>query len=73
MIRQLRGGHLRFTVRQGSKAFTAIGFRMADFLPRVTGSGAIDIAFTPKFNTWQGETTVQLVLKGIRADEPSAA
>ena len=66
--RELRGGHLRLTLRQDPKVFEAIGFRMADLLEYNLGSRPIDIAFTPRFNTWRGETTVQLVLKDVHIE-----
>jgi single-stranded-DNA-specific exonuclease len=65
-LRELRGGHARFTVQQDSRMFEAIGFGMAGMLQQTLGSRPVDIAFTPKLNTWRGETTVQLVLKDIR-------
>lgn len=66
-LRELRGGHARFEVRQGSKQLTAIGFRMAGLIQEKVGARPIDMAFAPKFNTWRGETTIQLVLKDIHA------
>jgi len=64
-VRELRGGHVRFEVRQGSQQLPVIAFRMASLVQEKVASRPIDIAFTPKFNTWRGETTVQLVLKDI--------
>lgn len=66
-VRELRGGHLRFVVRQGARSFTAIGFSMADRGIDDLNWDSVDIAFTPQFNTWRGETTIQLVLKDFRA------
>ncbi|MCC6699600.1 MAG: single-stranded-DNA-specific exonuclease RecJ [Candidatus Hydrogenedentes bacterium] len=65
-LRELRGGHLKTALRNGSKVMDAIGFRMGERLPELRDTPAIDIAFTPQFNTWRGETTVQLILKDIR-------
>ncbi len=64
--RVYRERHLGMTVRQGDTLLSAIGFNMAERyymedLPRI-----MDIAFTPQFNTWREETTVQLVLKDLR-------
>lgn len=64
-FRELRGGHARLTLQQGPRQFEAIGFNMAGLIQHTVGSRPIDVAFTPKFNTWRGETTVQLVLKDI--------
>ena len=67
-LRELTGGHVKFAVRQGAKTMPAIGFRMADSIPPGLEGKDIDIAFTPRFNTWRGETSIQLILKDIRAD-----
>lgn len=65
-LRELKGGHLRLSVRQDAAALPAIGFRMADRLAEIQEAARVDIAFSPQFNTWRGETTIQLVLKDIR-------
>ena len=64
-FRELRGGHARLMVQQGTKLFEAVGWNMLSFIQEKVGSHPIDIAFTPQFSTWRGETTVQLVLKDI--------
>jgi single-stranded-DNA-specific exonuclease len=66
-MRELRGGHVRFMVRQGSRTVAAIGFGMIDRWKQDLQYGEVDLAFTPQFNTWRGETTIQLVLKDFRA------
>lgn len=71
-IRELRGGHLRFLVKQGARSFAAIGFSMADRGVDDLRWDAVDIAFTPQFNTWRGETSIQLVLKDFRASVAEA-
>ncbi|MBX7255396.1 MAG: single-stranded-DNA-specific exonuclease RecJ [Candidatus Hydrogenedentes bacterium] len=65
--RELRGGHLKFAVTDGTRTFDTIGFRMGDRLSALQSVDAIDVAFNPQFNTWRGETVVQLVVKDIRA------
>jgi single-stranded-DNA-specific exonuclease len=64
--RELRGGHLRVALKEGPTLLTAIGFHMADRIPQLEHAAALDVAFTPQFNTWRGETTIQLVLKDLR-------
>lgn len=64
--RELRGGHMKVALRNGNRVMDAIGFRMGERLPDLAGSGAVDVAFSPQFNTWRGETNVQLVLRDIR-------
>ena len=64
--RALRGGHLKCRVQQGNRSFNTIGFNLADAFAQCDSPQTVDIAYRPKFNTWRGETTVQLELKGIR-------
>jgi single-stranded-DNA-specific exonuclease len=70
--REINGGHVRFTVREGQRIFPAIGFRMADVNARVACSGTVDIAFTPRFATWRGETMIELHLQDMRPATPLA-
>ena len=65
-LRELRGGHIKLTLRSENRVHPAIGFSMESFLPELRAATHVDIAFTPKFNTWQGESTVQLQLKDIK-------
>lgn len=69
--RDLQGKHVRFTAHDGASRFTAIGFGMADDHPPEFLPPALDIAFTPQFNTWRGETSIQLVLKDMRPAQAS--
>jgi len=66
-LRELRGGHIRFSVRQEDKSLQVIGFRMAGILAADVLRGTVDIAFTPQRNTWRDETTIQLVLRDVRS------
>jgi single-stranded-DNA-specific exonuclease len=65
-IRELQGGHLRMTVKQGPRMFNVIGFRMGHRIAEIRNEPLIDIAFSPRFNTWRGETSIQLLLKDLR-------
>lgn len=65
-VRELRGGHVRLAARQGPAMMNVIGFNMAERLAAGGCPARADIAFTPQFNTWRGETSIQLVLKDIR-------
>ncbi len=68
--RVVKERHLRLSVRQGDAVFQAIGFNMAERYYREDMPRVIDIAYTPQFNTWRNETSIQLVLKDLR---PSVA
>ena len=65
-VRILKDQHLKLTFRQGNVEFPAIGFNMAERYFTDDLTGPLDIAFTPQFNHWRGETTIQLLLKEIR-------
>lgn len=65
-VRVLREAHLRLQVREGGRDFPAIGFGMGEWAEKLPADGRVDIAFTPKFNTWNGATSIQLELKDIR-------
>ena len=65
-VRILKDEHLGFQVAQGPRSFAVIGFGMADLLPLEALTKAVDLAFTPQFNTWRGETKIQLLLRDIR-------
>ncbi|MCH7958488.1 MAG: single-stranded-DNA-specific exonuclease RecJ [Candidatus Hydrogenedentes bacterium] len=64
--RELRGGHVRCTVTHDGEEFTAIGFGMVEQFSELALDAPFDIAYTPRFNTWRGETTIQLGLKDVR-------
>ncbi|MCH8203563.1 MAG: single-stranded-DNA-specific exonuclease RecJ [Candidatus Hydrogenedentes bacterium] len=65
-LRVLRGGHLKLNLKHGGRAFAAIGFNLAERFAAHELAQEIDIAYRPKFNTWRGETTIQLELKDLR-------
>ena len=65
-VRILKDQHLKVAFRQDGHVFPAIGFNMAERFYTEDLSGAVDIAFTPQFNYWRGETTIQLQLKDLR-------
>lgn len=68
-MRVLKEQHLKFQVRQDDVALTAMGFRMAERFFTGEVPAKLDIVFTPSLNTYNGETTVQLILKDTRAAE----
>ena len=65
-VRVLRGGHLKLDLQHGGRAFSAIGFNLAERFGAHELAHDIDVAYRPKFNTWRGETTIQLELKDLR-------
>lgn len=52
--------HLQFTVDKGDYSYRALMWNRADMLPVMFDNMIADVAFMPRINTWNGETTVQL-------------
>ena len=60
--------HLSFKVRQGSKDMKAIAFGMADRCDELMSQGGICcLAFTPRWNEWQGYKSVDIEVKDFQA------
>ena len=60
------GRHLRLSLRDGTGRAEAIGFGFGDQAPRLPRGTRCEAVFTPIRNDWQGDTRVQLKLKGVR-------
>lgn len=68
-VRVLKDRHLKLSLRQDGKVFSAIGFGMAEEYYSLDLSRPVDVAYVPQFNSWRGETTIQLLLKDMRPAE----
>lgn len=64
--RELDGGHVRCTLAHDGEEFAAIGFGLAEQFSELDLDTPFDIAYTPSFNTWRGNTAIQLGLKDVR-------
>lgn len=62
--RDLKGGHLALTLRQGESERRAIAWRWD---PAAPVPSCCDVAYSISINRWQGEQRLQLELKAIRA------
>lgn len=60
--------HIRFQATQHGVTRNVIAFNMADQVLSLAHAAAVDIAFTPTINTWQGRYEVELQLRAIRSD-----
>ena len=60
--------HLLLQVRQGPQTFKALGFGMAEREPLLDMGKRLDIVFTPRWNTFRGETNLELLLKDLRVE-----
>ena len=60
--------HLKLTLRQGGTTIKAIAWRWGEFFPL---PDQVDLAYRLKQNEWQGVTTVELELVGVRQGHPA--
>jgi single-stranded-DNA-specific exonuclease len=64
-IRILKDEHIKFVACEGDTQIPAIGFGMADFLPLLE-SEPVYIAYHANFNVFNGQSSIQLMLKDIK-------
>jgi single-stranded-DNA-specific exonuclease len=63
--RSVGENHLKLYLRQGQRAWSAIGFGMASL--GVDDGASIDILYTPETNEWNGNSSIQLRLRDLRS------
>ena len=58
------GDHVSFLASDGSRTFRAVGFRMGALAGRLeAGEGGVDLAYTPRFDDWRKDGSIELRLK----------
>ncbi|MCC6348010.1 MAG: single-stranded-DNA-specific exonuclease RecJ [Candidatus Eisenbacteria bacterium] len=60
------GKHVRLRASDGFGELDAIGFGMGDRAAALRAARRADLAFVPTQNEWNGESRIQLKLKGLR-------
>lgn len=66
--RQLRGNHLELFIQQNeSRVFKGIGFGLAHHLEMIKKRPAFDICYTLQENIWQGNRSLQLIVRDIKS------
>ncbi len=66
-VRTLSGGkHLKLRLADGSLSTEAVGFGLGELAGSCPTGEAVDIAFTPEINKWNGSEKLQLNLRDIR-------
>lgn len=61
-----QGEHLSFLATDGTTTLKTIGFRMGDRAGAVdNASSGVDIAYTPGFDTWRNDGSLELGLKDV--------
>ena len=59
------GEHLSFLASDGTGSLRAIGFRMGPLGDRIGPRSTVDIAYTPRFDDWRDDGSVQLTLEDL--------
>ncbi len=62
----LKDKHIKLLLKQGNCTFPAIGFSMPEKYQQITKAKTIDIAFTPKFDYYNRQQSIQLILKDFK-------
>ena len=60
------GKHLKLLVGEGHRVFDCIGFSMGPQAHWISRGSRIDIAYTPEFNEYNGQVSLQLRLAAVR-------
>jgi len=58
--------HLKMSLTDGKAVIDAIAFGMGERLPEVSAAKTLDVAFGLEDNEWNGKTTLQMNVKGIK-------
>ncbi len=67
------GRHLRLDVRQGATVHKALAFGMGHRKSELAMGAPLHLAYTPRWNVWRGERTLELVLADFAVgDRPVA-
>lgn len=61
------GSHLMLQVRQGESLFKAMAFGMGARLRELSFGTPFELAYTPRWNTFRGETKLELFVRDFRA------
>jgi single-stranded-DNA-specific exonuclease len=71
--RILSGGHLKFKIKQDHQVLDCIAWSQSDCFEMVmSDTQRIDLAFVPQINRWNGQESIQLVVKDIRVHRTGA-
>ena len=60
------GSHLMMTLRRGSQVLRAMAFRMGARAGEVAMGEPLDVVYTPRWNTFRGETKLELEVVDFR-------
>lgn len=61
------GDHLKLSFTDGERIIEGVGFGMGHLFDRLRSVKQVEVAFNLGVNTWQGRTSLQLIVKDLRA------
>jgi single-stranded-DNA-specific exonuclease len=64
----VKGDHLQIAISDNTASVRCIGFGMGKYEKKLLERETFDVAYEPQFNTYNGNTTVQFLLKDIQFD-----
>jgi single-stranded-DNA-specific exonuclease len=67
------GTHLLLRIRRDSHVLKAMAFRLASRVDELKMGAPLSVAFTPRWNTFRGETNLELVLHDFRVESPTGS
>lgn len=59
--------HLKISIRTNKQPITGIAFGQSNFLPHIKSNKPFDILYTLEENEWNGQTSIQLKIKNLKA------
>ncbi len=62
------GRHLKFRAHDERGTVEAIGFGLGEQAEALSAAGRCALAFVPQRNVWQGQTRIQLKVRGIKLE-----
>ena len=63
-----KNDHLSMYLQQDGKSIRAVGWGMGELLESIKRARSVSVAFTPQLNSWQGNESVELLLKDVKID-----
>ncbi|MBP2649365.1 MAG: single-stranded-DNA-specific exonuclease RecJ [Firmicutes bacterium] len=63
------GQHLRLKVKQKSDVLEAVAWNMGQLAPELKNGTAVELAFFPEYNEWQGRRKLQLKARDVVIDK----
>jgi hypothetical protein len=61
----MQGRHLKFTIEKGGRRIECVWWGKAEYKDSIRFHMAVDVAFRPSINLWEGFRKLQLVIEDL--------